>query len=302
MTKDPSKPHFRRRIRLFTPFLLVVAVLFTVWMVASVSASYAPTADIITESDQASETGDVTSEFNIPTGDVFFDSIITFTPPDWGVATDAEVPDGTQVGELTTDIGLGLLNNPCSQVLSVSFNLIDATVDTGTEFADTGDIGAGTWNGFNQVGGMDRAITEWPAFLSTLFPGVEVRARYYGHNPNIAGSHVILNFLVLEPAPSIADHPSFDADWGYGSLTVLNNPTTPAAPSPITDNCSPVASANTIFGEAGGAAVRTNPQYGDTYIFRSWSRGTRDNDGDGYENGIDTCPDVVEPRRRPQER
>jgi hypothetical protein len=99
-----------------------------------------------------------------------------------------------------------------------------------------------------------------------------------------------LNFLVLEPGTDIPDHPSFDEGWGYGSLTVLNNPTTPSSPSPITDYCSPVISDNTIFGEADGIAVRTNPHFGETYVFRSWSRGARDNDGDGIENPLDICP------------
>jgi hypothetical protein len=101
-----------------------------------------------------------------------------------------------------------------------------------------------------------------------------------------------VNILVFEPGASLYGV-DFPADWGYGSVTVLNDPTpsegTPTS-SPVTGFCAPLTIAETINGTAGGIAVRTNPSYGDSYTFRVWSRGALDGDGDGYENAIDTCP------------
>jgi len=279
-------------IAVLAPLLLATAAALTVWMVASVWATFTPEAEIILSDYNASSNADVTSNFIVPSGDVSLDSVITFHPPDWGIATDADVPDGTEVGELTSQVTLGLLNNPCNAVLNLHFDPFDSTNELTTEFADSGDIGNGTWNGYDPVcpGGQMRAICQWPGFLSELFPGVTPRARYLGVAEPLPGTKVILNFLVFEPGTSFPDHPSFPSDWGYGALTILNNPTTAAAPSPITGNCTPVVSSNTIHGTADGLAVRTNPPYGGTYLFRSWSRGARDNDGDGIENARDTCP------------
>jgi hypothetical protein len=292
MTKNPSISRVTRRMRLLAPFFLATALALTVWMVASVWADWEPEAEITLGSEEAGETGSVSSLFEIPTDNVFFDSIITFHPPEWGMATDDEIPDGIQVGELTSTIHLGLINGPCTTELAVPFNLLDATTDTGTEFTDTGDIGNGTWNGYNPVcdGGDERAVCEWPGFLSELFPGLTPRARYYAHTTIPGVTQAVLNFLVWEPGTNLPGHPSFDEEWGYGSLTVLNDPTVPDAPGSISDICVPLISENTIEGEAGGVALRTNPDVGGTYTFRSWSRGAQDNDGDSWENGIDTCP------------
>ncbi|NIQ83890.1 MAG: hypothetical protein GTN83_03405, partial [Acidobacteria bacterium] len=46
-------------------------------------------------------------------GEYNFGDVVTFTPEDWGVATDADVPDGAKVGTLSSDAVFGLFNNPC---------------------------------------------------------------------------------------------------------------------------------------------------------------------------------------------
>jgi hypothetical protein len=111
---------------------LVASIVLTVW------ASWTPQADIVLSDYDSDANGDVTSNFSIPQGDVSFDSIITFTPLDWGVATDADVPDGTVVGELTTDVGLGLLN-PCRR----------------------SEPSFGCWTASRLVGGFELGLAVW---------------------------------------------------------------------------------------------------------------------------------------------
>lgn len=143
----------------------------------------------------------------------------------------------------------------------------------------------------------------------------------------VAGINVLLQFLVFEPGTFISDEIPADASLGYPSVTTLQNAGDPDAdpiPGPITDFCSPLTTSNTTFGvskdnactDAGadvldplcavnsviivedaeatdpdesGVVLFTNPAEG-TYTFTTIAAGQRDADGDGYENGLDTCP------------
>jgi len=241
----------------------------------------------------------ITSIFEVTPPDVNFEAILTFTPsecegglPGFYVAADADVPDGTVVGELSSGATLGTVLDYCNHALDVEFTLLEATADVNNSFTDTGKIDDASWNGFDDVGGLDKAVVQYPGFLKNHFPGVEPRARYFGKTFVSGGFDlwVILNFLVFEPGdcPSGYHCPE---EWGYGSATVLNDPTEPASTaSALGDFCTPLTSENTVLGTADGYALRTNPPYESTCIFRSWSRGLPDADGDGFENDTDTCP------------
>ena len=287
-------------LAVLAPLLLATAAL-TVWLVASVWATFTPAADTTLSSYNSEDHADITSSFQIPAPDVNYDAVVTYTPPEWGVAADEDVPDGTPVGTLTSDVTLGLTFTACNIHLTVNLDMVDATADTSNSFASTGDIGNGTWNGFDDVGGLDRAVVQYPEFLLDLYPGSEPRARYYGKTFLGMGFNtwVVIQLLVFEPGAGPGGGIPSDPDWGYPSVTVLRDPTVPPVPSPVTGLCSPTDTANTILGESGGFAIRTNPPYGGTYTFRSWSRGLPDADNDGFENGLDTCPfdpDTEDPR------
>jgi len=298
MSSRPAEPHAKRRIRLIAPILLVTVMALAVWLVATVWASYNPTASIEVENLDPGEPADVTSNFTIPTGDVNFDAVVTYTPPEWGVAADADVPDGTLVGSLHTNPTLGLTFTPCQfATLIVDFDMLDASTDTSDTFASTGVIDDGSWSGFDPgPGGNDMFVDRYPDWLAGLYP--EPHARYAGKVFVGAGFNlwVIVQFLVFEPGTNIGAGIPDDAEWGYPSVTVLNNPTQDPDPtSALGDFCSRLISNNTVFGESEGYEIRTNPECAGTYTFRNWSRGQPDADGDGYENAFDTCPYDADP-------
>jgi hypothetical protein len=297
MAINSSKSRTKRRIGLLTSLLLAVAVGLTIWMVAGVSADFTPEAEIILSDYEHEVNADVTSNFQVPAPSVNFQAVATYFPAEWGIAEDADVPDGTEVGSLDAiaTLGLAIGSGFCNVTLNPSFDLYEATTE-GACTPDDGDMVAGTWNGYDPVcsgqGNGERAICEYPCFLDTLFPTRPI-ARYYGHAVVTMGVEAAVNFVVFAPGTSLPGGIPDDEDWGYPSITVLNDTGVPnpnPEPSSLADFCTPLVSNNTIFGEVDGVAVRTNPQYGGTYIFRSWSRGLPDADGDGLENGFDTCP------------
>jgi hypothetical protein len=309
MRRDASKAGRWRWLRAATLVVLATVLAFVVSQ-DSANASWNPTASIDLSSYGSEDNADITSYFNEPREDVNFDSIVTFTPseceggvPGFLAAADEDVPDGTVVGDLTANPTLGLTIGACSlTALSVSFTMVDANADPDNDFADTGTIDDGTWNGYDPVcaGGLERAICQWPGFLNSIYPGLDsddVRARYYGHTilgPPFTGLEVIVQFLLFEPGTHLTDHPAFDEAWGYPSVTVLNrtgDPNDVSTPlSPLGDFCAAMTTENTVFGKADNIALRTNPAWESTCCFHSWSRGLPDADGDGFENSLDTCP------------
>jgi hypothetical protein len=304
---NTPKPRTRRRIRILAPLFLAAVIALVIATAAIVSASFSPTASSELSSTDSSEPVDITTNFEVPAGDVNYDATADFTPmecddgvPGFFVAADADVPDGTKVAELSSNATLGLTITPCNINLGVDFDLVDATTDTSNSFVDAGvpDVGPGmpgAWNGYDMMpSGNMRAVDQYPGFLLDLYPGVEPRARYFGWTevppPFPPGLFVILQFLVFEPGQCPAGY-SCPIDWGYPSISVLNIPNAPAsASSPLGDFCSSLTTETIVFGEADSYPVRTNPAYEATCTFHNWSRGLPDADGDGYENGIDTCP------------
>lgn len=298
MSQNPSRLRAKRRVRLLAPVLLVTVAALVVWMVASVWASFSPNSEIILSSDQSGDNADVTSNFNIPAPNVNFDAVVTFTPPEWGIALDEDVPDGDTIGTLDAQATLGIAvgQQVCNTALGPSFTLYDCTT-TGAAFTDTGDWIAGTWNGYDAAcpgqGNGERQVCHYPGFLAEIFSKRPI-ARYCGHTVIIPGLESSLNFMVFEPGTNLGAGIPSNPDWGFPSVTVLNNTGSEAgvpAPSALADFCTPLVSNNTVNGlSSSGAVLRTNPEFGGTYVFRSWARGLPDADGDGFENGVDTCP------------
>jgi hypothetical protein len=276
------------------PLLLGAAVL-TLWLITTVFATFEPEPSVELSDYNAGVNADVTDTFSVPAGDVNYDIEVLYTPPEWSVASDADTAGVAEVGQIDIAQTLGLAVDPaapCNVVLARSFDLLNCTTQ-GPGFITTGDLLAGTWNGYQPVcpGGNERQVCQYPDFLDDLFP-VRPRARYCSHAVITAGIESAINVLVFDPGTDLGNGIPNDPDWGYPTVTVLNDTGVdrPAQPGILTDFCTPTTRGTTIFGQVDSIPVRTNPQYGGVYTFRSWSRGLPDADGDGIENRLDTCP------------
>ena len=226
-----------------------------------------------------------------------FGAVIGFTPPEWDVAADADVPDGTKVGTLDARATLGLLNNPCNTTLNVSFDLLEATTDTSNTIDP---LPAGTPDRLKPLSqdsdgnGVPDAADHWPSYLTTEFEGVDlsnVRARLVGINTlTVPGTTVVLNFVLFEPGAKISDEINLDPRLGYPSVTVLQDPTAPVSNSdPVNDFCSPLFTTTTISGD-----FRGNPPDG-AYNLVVFVVSQRDEDEDGIENALDPCNTIPDP-------
>jgi hypothetical protein len=255
--------------------------------------SFDPTVSCGVADDTLGANADVTTGFDLSAPDVNFESMVTFTPPEFEVAADADVPDGALVADVDSGTTLGLLNNVCITALPAGFTMLEATTDT---------VDTVSWeDGFADANANDLpdAVDKYPDFLNTMFPGITARARYYGQT-SVAGSPVSLNLVIFEPGVALPGLPVFDPGLGYPSIVVLNDPTSAPAPGAITDTCAPANITTTVFGissdnpdtaaDESGFVVRTNPTAGGDYTFTTYARSMRDADGDGIENDLDTCP------------
>jgi hypothetical protein len=294
-------------LAVLTALALATVVALAAWMAATVWASFSPTEHVELSTHEAGEPVDIATLFDIPAGDVNYDTVVNFTPakcednaPGFFVARGEDVPNGTVVGELNSSATLSLTITACNIPLDVDFTLVDCTADVDNFFPDTGfiDLGPGmpgTWNGYDIMpSGNMRMVDQYPGFLLDLFPDQEPRARYCGYTdvgpPFPPGLYTVIQVVVFEPGDCPAGY-NCPVAWGYPSVSVLNDPTAPPSPSsPLGDFCTPLSTEDTIFGEADGFAVRTNPICEASCTFHTWARGLPDADGDGLENCLDTCP------------
>jgi hypothetical protein len=224
--------------------------------------------------------------------------LIYFTPPGWGVATDAQIPDGTVVGEFKSKAVLGLFDNGCQTVLDVPFTLYDGTINRANKIdaKPSGQPDRLSPMRDNDGDGIPDSATKWPSYLDNL-PGrngmklEDVIARFVGVNTSsVVGTTVVLNFLVFKPGGTVSDELLLDPRLGYPAVTVLQDPSgTASFQDPVSDFCAPLWTSTTLKGQAGGANFRTNPDAG-TYHFTTYVLPAPDVDEDGIENGLDPCP------------
>ena len=146
------------------------------------------------------------------------------------------------------------------------------------------------------------------------FSPVQPWARYASMSQVPAGGdYQVLQIFVfqagaLKTAFSANDandtHPfsRLDASYGWTSIVVLNDPTaTVTSPNPISDFCTVLDVDIMLLGDPAGAGTRltlpadaTDSIDGKgTFLLPIWVASTRDTDGDGLENAIDTCPTVA---------
>jgi hypothetical protein len=269
----------------------------------AIGGTFNPTGDVTLSDYNACATADITSVFEVPTGDMNFQVDLNLTPDGWGLA-DPDMPIGAVVGQLTSQSTLGLLGSPCNQVLNVAFTLYNATVDTTDELARAAPPAEPQDSVVNpdpSVNYPSQGAEHYPEWLNdvSLFQGLHPIFRSIGLNTTAAPpTKVVLQFVVFEPGTCLP-HAPCPPPPGYVAVTVLQDPTT-VGPGAITDFCTIMHSNNVTYGlskdnpatteDESGYVVRRNPIEAGTYTFLHYARTYYNADGDPYENYLDTCP------------
>jgi hypothetical protein len=242
---------------------------------------------------------------------VNFAAVVSFIPLNWGVVPGNEIPIGTNVGSLSADATLGLINSACNQPLPVFFDMFNSSLDTGdtVSFDDLDNNGTAD---FAEILNRDQgnehyeSVLKYPDVAVRLFEDVvDKNGKFVGPIRRssgisiVAGIPVLLQFLIFPPGSGIDEDLPSDFDLGYPTVTVLQNAGDPdivPEPGAITDFCSPLSTENVTFATAPdddefgpGVKLFVNPGDGE-HTFTTVSFGQRDVDGDGYENSLDTCP------------
>jgi len=255
--------------------------------------------------------------------------ISSFLPPDWKVTPGTALTLGSQAGLLTSDATLGMVNAACNTALNLPFELYVATTDTSKTFqmaADRSNIDDFDCTGLpGQT--LQNHIACYPHFNNIMFdpdgsgpkPPLKPRARLSGWTW-VGSSMVIIQYFIFNPGQLQAFAPpqamsQFGAEYGYPAIIVLQNPSEPEMPNPVTNFCTPTVTVSDMWGKnAAGETQFQNPPAGtglrdasgiatNTHLFLSWSATGRDItafgaagdptgtiQADMLENKIDTCP------------
>jgi len=211
---------------------------------------------------------DVRVGFDIPPPSAL-GGAVNFSDPALVTATDAQVPTGAYIGQVSSIAQLGLFNDGCMTNVPATFDLVEASTpatsavtisgSAGNLAEDDGDLdedGIVDQPAFANNGIADGADA-YPAFLLDLLdpdgPGpatpVVPAARYFGVDIVFNISIVPVQVVVLAPG-DLAAFPNqgwMTAAWGTPSLIVLGNPLDPPSNTGITDFCN-LTSNSTILG------------------------------------------------------
>lgn len=259
------------------------------------AGTFNPTFEIEVVDNTPETPSDFKVTFGVPVGDVNFGGFVAFIPNDWGIVDGEAIDDGTEVGLVTADATLGLVNNPCAQNVPVEFKMYDASLDE-SDTVSFEDLDEDTTRDFaesnvNPDDLIPDAIYKYPEFIPRIFDEGQKPLRRSAGVSIVAGTPVLLQFLIFAPGTVLNENIPNDAELGFPSVTLLQNigdPDVVPAPGVITDFCSPLTSINSTFGGTADAPLSMNPQNG-TYTFTVIAAGQRDADNDGYENSLDTC-------------
>ena len=231
--------------------LLALALLFLPGSRARSSSTFEPCAISSLASTAASAPSDITmtfgvqldpqacAPFNVATerpGQYDVQKMVYFTPPQWHVAADSDIPDGTQVGTLRSRLTVGLLNNPCSIILNANFNLYEATIDR----SNTVDANApGSPDRLSPMAGppngVPNAATKWPSYLDNVaqMQGMDLSqlvARIVGvDTTDFIGTTLVTNLLVFRPGAHISSEFATDPSLGYPTVLIFQDPSATAS-------------------------------------------------------------------------
>ena len=273
--------------------------------------TFDPEIDIQVVTPEPETSSDYNVLINIPEGQVNFRATISYIPPEWGIVKGDKIPVGAPVGNLLAESVLGLINAACNQKVPVEFEMLNGTIDR-SKTVSFEDLDLNNTRDFAEdkdENGLDDAIDLYPEFLDRIVDAQPIR-RSAGITL-VAGTPVLLQFLVYEPGTLIDEDIPNDEELGFPTVTylqALGDPDIVPQPGVITDFCSPLVVTNTTLGvstdneeteaDESGVALSMNPTDG-TYSFRLVALGQFDADKDSYENSLDTCalePNVGNPR------
>jgi len=181
---------------------------------------------------------------------------VLFVPAGFVPASAATTPVGALAGYLASNQVLGILNGPCSTQIQVSFTLLKASVDTGNVIQPKA---AGLHNPFeplavdiSPMNGIPDGVDKYPAFLNTLFASQQPAARLLGVTKQY-GQWLPVNLVFFAPGASVTMGGrtlDFDLSLGYPAIAVIQNPTAPESPGPISDFCAPQRNVLTLLGSS----------------------------------------------------
>ncbi|HET9476277.1 MAG TPA: hypothetical protein VFP63_02185, partial [Dehalococcoidia bacterium] len=194
-----------------------------------------------------------------PVSDSNFGGVVGFTPSEWNLPNGDTIPIGAIAGRLDSEAWLGLLNNPCNNRIQVSFTMLNASINVNDQIQPRAvgqtDVLQPLAQDSSPANGIPDGADKYPSYLAEFFTidgtVIQPRARLFGIS-QIQGNWVGLNFVFFEPGQTIEvaeTRIQFNSALGYPSITILNDPTSQAAPSAITDFCAPLLSANITLGK-----------------------------------------------------
>ena len=274
------------------------------------ATSFNPIASATLSDPAPGANSDIVTTFGVAVPESNFGFLTTFTPKDFFVAPDADVPDGSSGVFLKSQATLGLINGPCQPGgLEPKFDMMDSTTNISGPTVGFNDIdGESPENSLGEIFEDDdgdtllNGVQMYPDFLLNTFKDeggspLQPHARLWG-STNVVGVDVSLNFVIFPPGTTFVSQTTgnvlrTDPNLGYPSVTILQNggdPTAVPEPGPITDFCTPLQSETTTFGLADGVDHRRNPTADGTYNFVLFAASIPDADDDGFENSFDSCP------------
>jgi hypothetical protein len=231
---------------------------------------------------------DARTTFGLTAPQPNFGGTISYTPA--ALLGTPKIALGAIVGKLWSRATLGLINNACQNPIIVDFTFFYSSIDP-TDTIDPKPFGQ--QNVLEPLAkdadqnGLPDAVDKYPTYLAKAFdpdydkgpngkyekpsdpgyddvpgpkPPIKPIARATGFTvPAGTNVNVVLVFMLFAPGTDLAtlinpDAPASAEILGYPSVTVLQDPTTPPAPSAITDFCSPLDVAGYNF-----AISRDNP-------------------------------------------
>jgi hypothetical protein len=267
------------------------------------ASSFSPSVAVSLANPAPGANSSITTTVALPLQDAMFETVVMFTPPEFGIADGDTVSDGAVVGTMNQDMVLGLIGSSCNQLLEPEWDLLDGSTNIAdtVSYEDVDDDGDPDF--FEDENGDDLldSVTKYPEPLTRIFPGVTPRARIVGLTP-IAGVPFLVNFVTFEPGTDLLGY-TFHPSLGYPTAVVfLDNGDIQSVQEPgaISDWCSPLNMEVVVQGitvnnpgtaaDEGGESYRTNPAVSGTYGFTTFAVSLPDADDDGYENPLDTCP------------
>ena len=203
--------------------------------------------------------------FDVPKGDVNFAGLVTYVPNDWTITPGADFPLGTIVGQLEAIATIGIIGAQCDNILTLvgtaGFTLYNSSLDINDtiEFLpkEKGVLERRDWAEDLDGNGLFDAVDKYPDFINRIIEDEDGNPqqpfRRSAGTIIVAGTDVLLQYLVFEPGTFINKNLPNDPALGYPTVTLLQNlgdPDIIPEPGSITDFCTPLGATATNFGKA----------------------------------------------------